>query len=93
MKLVVKNFKEFEKSTLRAFVAFELTEIGLEIRDCTLHEKNGKRWIGLPAKPYIKNEKTLYSYIVAFSDKKDWEHFQRGALAAIDCHLKKVGRP
>jgi hypothetical protein len=47
----ILDFKPFEKNTLRAFFSLELAS-GLILRGCTLHTKNGKFWVGLPAKPY-----------------------------------------
>jgi hypothetical protein len=33
-----------------------LCEAALILRGCTLHTKNGKFWVGLPAKPYTGND-------------------------------------
>jgi hypothetical protein len=39
------------KNTLRGFFTVAFPS-GLIIRDCMLHEKNGKRWVSLPAREY-----------------------------------------
>jgi len=46
------GFKPFRKNTLRGFVDLALPAVGLVLLGCTLQEKNGSRWIGLPARPY-----------------------------------------
>jgi hypothetical protein len=52
MPLEVTKFRLFEKNTLRGFATVRLTGVNLEIRDITIHEKNGNRWVSLPSKPY-----------------------------------------
>ena len=49
----ILDFKPFSKNTLLGFFDLEL-DSGLILSGCALHEKNGKRWIGLPAKPITK---------------------------------------
>ena len=89
MAIEIQGFRKFEKNSLRGFVTVQFPTVGLEIRDCTVHESNGKRWIGLPAKPY-KDDKgeTKYAYIVSFPDKKIYGAFQKQALDALDEYLK-----
>ena len=56
-----------------------------QIRGCALHESNGKRWLGLPAKPYDKNDGTQgWTRIVDFPQRDDYFAFQDAALAALD---------
>jgi len=87
----IVSFRKFEKNTLQGFVIVRMTSVGLEIRDCTLHEKDGCRWISLPSKPYTKEDgSTGYSYIVAFPEKRIYEQFQKATLAALDEYLKSV---
>lgn len=91
MAIEITSFKPYTKNTLRGFLTLRLTNIGLEVRDATLHEKNGKRWIQLPSKAYQKDEKTLWTAIVDFYDKARSEQFQKAALEAIDQFMKKGG--
>lgn len=64
-----------------------MTNIGLEIRNVSLHEKGGKRWIQLPSKAHEKDGKTLWSAIIDFYDKNRAEQFQKSALDALDKFL------
>jgi hypothetical protein len=83
MPLEVTKFRLFEKNTLRGFATVRLTGVNLEIRDITIHEKNGNRWVSLPSKPYESDGETKYSYIVKFYEKPTWERFQAEVLKQI----------
>ena len=50
MGIEITKFRKYEKNTLQGFMSILMTGIGLEIRDCTVHQKEGKKWIGLPSK-------------------------------------------
>jgi hypothetical protein len=85
----VVRFKERENNTLRGFVTVRVTDIGLEIRNIMVHQKDERRWIGMPAKPYEKDGKTQYSYVTYFYDKNMGIEFQYSVLAALDKYLEK----
>jgi len=92
MPIEIVNFRPHNRNTLRGFLTVRLTNIGLEIRDATVHEKDGKRWIGLPAKPYEKEDGSQgWSYIVKFSDKDKWVQFQREVLEAAGKYMASTG--
>ncbi|SPD74323.1 conserved hypothetical protein [uncultured Desulfobacterium sp.] len=88
MGIIILKYRPFRKNTLIAFVDLGLEPSGLEIRECSLHEKNGKRWLGFPARPYQKDGKTTYASIVQISDKGKWATFQKAAVAALDAYLR-----
>ena len=48
--IVATNFRRLERNTLKGFVTLALEPSGLIIHDCTVHAKQGKAWIGMPAK-------------------------------------------
>ncbi len=58
MAIEIVAFKPMDKGTLRGFLTVKLTNVGKEIRDCTLHDKEGRRWIGLPSRQYEKVDGT-----------------------------------
>jgi hypothetical protein len=65
-------------------VTILLQPSGLEIRDCTLHEKADSRWINMPSRPYEdQNGDIKYSYIVFFPDKDRAQQFQEAVLKAL----------
>ena len=85
MGVEIQKFKAYTRNTLRGFLTIRLTGIGLEIRDLTLHEKNGKRWVSLPAKPYEKEDGSQgWSYIIKFYNEERGRQFQKAVLEALD---------
>ena len=75
-----------------AFVA-DIKAHGLRQRivlcGCTLHEKNNRFWIGLPAKPYTTDSGSQsWVKLIDFEDKKTHERFQEImtplAIAALE---------
>lgn len=84
MTIKIISFKTFSKNTLRGFVDLKMTNVGLEIRGCTYHEKNDKKWIGLPAREYKGEDgKKTWASILKFEDDYHWK-FQKAALTALD---------
>ena len=91
-----------QRNTQRALFNLILLPSGLVLRDCSLHERDGKRWIGLPARPQLgrdgrqlvapKTGQPAYATVIDFSDHKARERFQTAALAAVD-ELISRGRP
>jgi hypothetical protein len=74
---IVLNFKPYQKNTLVAFFDVELSS-GMRLCGCTLHTKNGHWWIGLPAKPYTKEDGSQsWCRIVDFREKATHERFQQ----------------
>jgi hypothetical protein len=91
------RFRAYEKNTLRGFADLELPRVGIIIRDCTWHMKDGKEWVNFPAKTYQdKNGNTLWQPLIEFAEgaKEARAQFQRQALDAIHAaaaHATTVG--
>ena len=76
----IVNFKVISKNTLCGVFDLELP-FGVILRGCTLHEKDGKRWIGWPGKPYEKQDGSKsWTNIVDFIDNKSKYLLQDEAL-------------
>ena len=87
MSIEIVSYRKYEKNTLQGFLNLRMTNIGLEIRDITVHQKNGKRWLSLPAKAVPSKEsdgKPSYVAILEFYDKTYLEKFQSATLMALD---------
>jgi len=54
MTMRASGWRPHLSGSLRGFFTLELPS-GLIINDLTLHEKDGKRWVGLPGKPQIED--------------------------------------
>jgi hypothetical protein len=91
------------QNTLQGFLTLTLSPSGIVLRECSLHEKDGKRWIGLPSKPQIgkdgrhrldtTTDKKLYFPVVEIAGKEERSRFQAAALAAVDRLLGKGSAP
>jgi hypothetical protein len=100
--ITASEWREVVKNTLRGFCVLTLSPSGLVLRDCTLHERDGKRWVSLPSKPQIDSEgrqrkdpatgKPLWTPVVEIPGRAERERFQAAALAAIDVLLDR-GKP
>jgi hypothetical protein len=79
-------------NTLFGFADLLVPELHLRIREATVHESRGKRWIGLPAKPQVTREghvrrddrgKTAYAPVLEFTDKPPRDAFSARAIEAL----------
>jgi hypothetical protein len=80
------RLRAYQKNTLKGFVDLELTRVGLVLRDCTWHEKDGKEWVGFPARSYQDQDgNTQWQPIVEFAHgaREGREQFRKQALEAI----------
>jgi hypothetical protein len=78
--------RRYEKNTLRGFVDLELLCVGLVLRDCTWHEKNGEEWISFPSRSYEGDDgATRWQPLIEFAagTRQARAQFQRQAIAAI----------
>ena len=90
MAIEVVGYRPFKKNTLQAFLSLKLTQVGLTINDCTLHEKNGKRRVSMPAKSIEKDGKSVSWFPIVIFDKEINQVFQKAAVQAISDRLEKV---
>jgi hypothetical protein len=87
------KFRPYEKNTLRGFVALELSNVGLVIHDCTWHCKEGKEWIGFPARTYQGNDGVAkWMPMVEFAEgaREARAQFQQQALEAVHAAAKEA---
>ena len=92
MSIEIVSYRKYEKNTLQGFLSIRMTGIRLEIRDLCIHQKNGKRWLSLPAKPVPSKEinaKPGYVSILDFYDKTYLAKFQTVTLMALDSWLSE----
>jgi hypothetical protein len=97
--IAASDWRPMQRNTLRGFLTLTLQPSGFVLRECSLHENDGKRWVGLPSKPQIDTDghhrkdaatgKPLYAPVVEIAGKVAREQFQSAALAAVD---KLLGR-
>jgi hypothetical protein len=80
----IENFKPHVKNTLFGFVDVTLPS-GLTICGVTLHSKDERRWCGLPAREYLKDDGTkAWLPVVKFASRQIADRFRDEVLAAYD---------
>jgi hypothetical protein len=92
LNIIAEDFRPYLKYTLRGFVIIALPEIGIRIKECTLHEKNGRAWIGFPGRQWTDQQgNKQWSNLVEFLDGADRWAFQDAAVAAIKLRFPNAG--
>jgi hypothetical protein len=80
MTILVTNARKLSKGALIGFLDVELPS-GLKLNRCTLLEKGGKRWIGLPSKEWTKADGSKsYVPIVEIADRDARNKFNAAVL-------------
>jgi|GEM_PF-1580452 len=88
----ILNLEVLNKGALVAKFNAKMHKLGgLIIRECTLFESNGKKWINLPSKQYEKDGKTKYFSYLAYEDRAMDEKFKEKIMSAALEQLKKQG--
>ena len=87
MKLCAEDFRGVAKNTLKGFFTLVLPEVGIRIKECAWHEKNGRQWVAFPAHQYSTKEGELkWQPLVEFVQSGSRElrnAFQDAAIAAV----------
>jgi len=87
----IENFRRIENSyRVGSFNIVMENWGGLIIRDCHLFCKDGKEWISLPQKEYMKNGEKKYYTLISFSSYENLLKF----LERVKQEVKKImGNP
>ncbi len=85
MTIECLKFQSVNKGSFVGFADFFIPKTGLEIYGCQLFQKEGKRWINMPAREYTNSdgEKKFASYI-RYRENSHKDMFTELALKAID---------
>ena len=78
---------------LQAHLDLYFPEMGVTFKDLSLWEKDGKRWLNMPARSYQdKTGNKKYAPYIVFDDAKYWG-FQEAALKGIATFAAKGQSP
>ena len=92
MKVVCTDWRKCERNSLRGFADYLLPAFGLHVRDCAVHENNGRQWVQLPARPQLDQNRDLirepdgrvrYATILVFDSTDAAAEFNEAALKAL----------
>jgi hypothetical protein len=85
----ILDWKPYAKNTLQGFISVELAS-GLVLHSLMLHEKNGSRWIGFPAREWVHEGIKQYARFIEFRDRAAADWFRDEVLAALDDYRARV---
>ena len=83
------KFTSCVQGTLQGFADIIVPKWGIEIKNISLHMKNGARWINLPCKESTSNGKKIYTPILKFIVHSHQEAFGEQVKSAIDRFCKQ----
>ena len=83
------TYKEAGIGTFAGYADLYLPELGLEIFNCTMHKKDGRRWVNLPVRSYKKGPEERFFPILRFRDQQKFKDFCICAKEAIDKFVSK----
>jgi hypothetical protein len=87
------DFREIQRNTLLGFATINIAEMKMTISDVAIHERDGRRWAQLPAKPLLDGQRNVKTddngrpvYVPVFKfDSKDVERaFSRAVVDAVE---------
>lgn len=94
MTVTCQDWRAMRRNTLQGFAAIRIDELRLIVHDVAVHEKEGRRWAQLPAKPQVRDGalvigdggKPQYFPVLEFADRATRDAFGRAVVAAILAH-------
>jgi hypothetical protein len=94
LTITCEDFKPLRRNTLCGFATIKVEALRLTIKNIAIHEKNGRRWAQLPAKPQIKDGKVItdssgkaqYAIIMQFDSREVSDAFSDAVIAAVLQH-------
>ena len=91
MSVSLLEWKPLRSNSLLGFASVRLG--ALKLRELTVHASNGRRWVGLPARPQIDKAgvakrdgkgKIQYSPVLEWDNKDTADRFSSAVIAAIE---------
>lgn len=85
MSIECINYKPVNKGSLLGYADLFVPKMGLEIFGCSLHQKEGRRWVNLPSKEYTNDMgEKKYAPVVRFREKSHTDAFIKLAKESIE---------
>jgi hypothetical protein len=92
--LTCQEWRSFQRNTLQGFAKIQIAELHLIISDIAVHQKDGRRWAQLPARPQIKDGvavtdaggRVQYFPVMAFETRDVANAFSSAVVAAVLKH-------
>ena len=84
----VVSLRRLERGeSMKAVLSLE-TASGIRLIDCIFHERNGSKWVSMPAKSYTKDDGgTAWIPLIDFSSRAVRDAFVKQAVTAVEKYL------
>jgi len=91
LTITCREFRLLQRNTLRGFAEIRIAELRLNIDGIAIHEKNGKQWAQLPARPQLRDGelvrgddgKLQYMPLMSFETRAVSDAFSAAVIAAV----------
>lgn len=89
----ILNFKPKESGALRGFADVLIEPWGFEIREISVFESNGKKWVSMPSRSYEKDGKKQYWPYNRFIDREKEVRFQQAFFTSLEAWKRQNPQP
>lgn len=88
-------YRGYVKGSLQGFANLWIPKMGIELHGCSIHMKDGRRWLNLPSREYPDSTtgEMKYVSIVRFRNKEHQNLFCEKAKGAVDEWIAKNAPP
>jgi hypothetical protein len=92
-RIVCIEWRPCERGTLRGFAKISIPKWRLTMDGCAVHERDGRKWAQLPARPQLDpsgnlvrepNGKIRYARILSFADRETERLFSDHIVSAVE---------
>lgn len=83
----ILRHRPINKGSVVCGFSMKISKWGLIINDCTLFDKNGRRWISFPQRQYEDKGEKKYAPYLQFEQKAHMSAFQDKVIAALDEYI------
>lgn len=83
----IKKFTPMNKGSLLGFANVLITKWNFFINDISVFQKEGRRWISFPSRPYEVDGEKKYFPNVGFETREFKDAFQEKFLEALDAWM------
>jgi hypothetical protein len=92
-KVTCLRFRPDRRGTLRGMAAIVIDDLGIEIREITVHQQGDKRWALPPARPKLDQSgvairdqrgKVIYEALLTIPNEHHRATFSRGVIDAVE---------
>jgi hypothetical protein len=91
LSITCADWRPLRKNTLLGFARIRIAELDLTVHDIAIHQKNGRTWAQLPARPWVKDGavvtddagKVQYSPLLEFGRREVRDAFSQRVVEAL----------